>query len=144
MAGTNLTASEQERAAIFTNAIAGKITNEQASKQLQLSIRQVQRAKAAIRKGGVDTAAHQLKGKPSNHRFPGNEKTKILETIKKHYSGFKPTFTAEKLEKNHSLYISRETTRLWMTEAGLWKTRKQKKDRRIPIMASKKRTLRRT
>jgi transposase len=127
MAGTNLTASEQERATILTDAIAGKITNKHAAKQLRLSIRQIQRAKAAIRKGGVGTVAHRLKGKPGNHRFPENEKTRVLETIKKHYRDFKPTFAAEKLEENHGLHISRETTRLWMTEAGLWKSRKQKK-----------------
>lgn len=127
MAGTKLTASEQEKATILTNAIAGNITNEHAAKQLRLSIRQIQRAKAAIRKGGVGTVAHRLKGKPSNHRFPENEKTKVLETIKQHYHDFKPTFATEKLEENHGLRISRETTRLWMTEAGLWKSRKQKK-----------------
>lgn len=127
MAGTNLTASEQERATILTDAIAGRITNEHAAKQLRLSVRQIQRAKAAIRKGGVGTVAHRLKGKPSNHRFPENEKTKVLETIKQHYRDFKPTFATEKLEENHGLHISRETTRLWMTEAGLWKSRKQKK-----------------
>jgi transposase len=127
MAGTKLTASEHEKATILTDAIAGNITNEHAAKQLRLSIRQVQRAKAAIRKGGVGTVAHRLKGKPSNHRFSENEKTKVLETIKQHYRDFKPTFATEKLEENHGLHISRETTRLWMTEAGLWKSRKQRK-----------------
>lgn len=127
MAGSQLTAKEQEKARILTETISGKITNGEAAKQLRLSIRQTQRAKAAIRKDGVGAVVHQLKGKTSNHRFPEDKKTKILETIKKHYSDFKPTFATEKLSENHSLHISRETTRLWMSAEGLWKTRKQRK-----------------
>lgn len=127
MAGTNLTAREQEKATILADAIAGKITNGHAAKQLRLSVRQIQRAKAAIRKGGTGTVAHQLKGRPSNHRFPEQKKTNVIETIRQYYHDFKPTFATEKLEENHGLHISRETTRLWMAQAGLWKTRKQRK-----------------
>lgn len=38
MAGTKLTALEQEKATILTDAIAGRITNEQAAKQLGFSV----------------------------------------------------------------------------------------------------------
>lgn len=124
---SQLTAKEQEKARILNAAIEGKITNGEAAKQLRLSKRQVQRAKAAIRKDGIDTVAHQLKGKPSNARFPDEKKTKVIETIKEKYSDFKPTFATEKLGENHDIHISRETTRLWMIEAEIWKTHKQKK-----------------
>lgn len=126
MAGATLTAREQQRANILTAAITGKITNEQAGKQLRLSIRQIQRAKAKIRKNGITTVVHQLKGKPSNHSFADDTKTKIIETIKQRYNDFKPTFATEKLKEHHGIQISRETTRLWMMEKGLWKSRKQK------------------
>ena len=127
MSSSQLTAKEQAKAKILTAAIAGEITNGEAAKQLRLSKRQVQRAKAAIRKDGISTVVHRLKGKPSNARISEDEKTKIVGTIKEQYSDFKPTFATEKLDENHDIHISRETTRLWMIEADIWKTHKQKK-----------------
>lgn len=126
MAYTKLTPAEQEKAAILTLAIKGKVTNSHAAKQLRLSIRQVQRAKAAIRKDGIAAVVHRLKGKPGNHRIAEDIKEKSLRVIKEKYSDFKPSFATEKLAENHSITISYGTTRLWMIEENLWKPRKQK------------------
>src|SRR5579859_469049 len=127
MAGSKLTTKEQEKAEVLTDAIAGKITNAYAAKQLGLSIRQVQRRKAQIRKDGLSAVVHQLKGKQSNHRYSEEKKATVINTIEKKYPDFKPSFATEKLAENHAITISRETTRLWMIEKGLWKTRKQRK-----------------
>lgn len=127
MAGANLTAKEKEKANILRSAIMGRITNAKAAKQLGLSVRQVQRVKARIRKDGQNAVVHKLKGKPSNARLPEEEKTKAIATIKQKYNDFKPTFATEKLSENHDIHISRETTRLWMIEADIWKIHKQKK-----------------
>lgn len=127
MADTKLTEGEQEKAEILTAAIEGKITNSHAAKQLRLSIRQVQRAKAAIRKSGTKAIVHKLKGKPSNHRYAQEEKEKVLETIKQNYADFKPGFATEKLQETESIPMTSQTIRVWMYEAGLWKSRKQKK-----------------
>jgi hypothetical protein len=126
MAGTKLTAWEQEKATILTAAIEGKITNEQAAKQLRLSVRQVQRAKAAMRKHGVVSVIHGLKGKLGNHRIAENIKELSLEVIRQKYHDFKPSFATEKLAENHDITISYGTTRLWMIQEKLWKPRKQK------------------
>src|SRR6266568_504473 len=126
MAGTKLTAREQERAAILTAAIEGKITNSHAAKQLQLSVRQVQRAKAALWKKGEDSVIHGLKGKTGNHHISETVKEKTLSVIKEKYTDFKPSFATEKLAENHKIHISYGTTRLWMIEKGLWKPRRQK------------------
>src|ERR1700737_4212821 len=126
MAEPKLTAKEQEKSEIFNDAIAGKITNAHAAKQLGLSIRQVQRTKAHIRKSGILAVVHQLKGKQSNHRYTDETKAAVIKTIEKKYPDFKPSFATEKLAENHAITISRETTRLWMIEKGLWKTRKQR------------------
>jgi len=125
MAG-QFNAREKERVAILKATIEGRMTNEQAGKQLRLSVRQIQRSKAKIRKDGTATVIHQLKGKPSNHAFPEDKKTKAVETIKQKYSDFKPRFAAEKLEEVEGITITPQTIRVWMTEAGLWKSHKQK------------------
>lgn len=127
MAGSELTTKEQEKADILIAAIAGRMTNERAGKQLGLSTRQIQRAKAGIRQYGIKTVIHQLKGKLSNHAFTEDTKMKVVAIIKQKYGDFKPTFATEQLEQQHDIHISRETTRLWMIEQGLWKVRKQKR-----------------
>jgi len=127
MAGTNLTAEEKEKASILGSAIMGRITNAQAAKQLELSVRQIQRIKARMRKEGQSAVVHQLKGKPSNACLPEDEKIKTITIIKQKYNDFKPTFATEKLSENHDIHISRETTRLWMIEADIWKIHKQRK-----------------
>lgn len=126
MPDTKITPAEQEKAAILASAIAGKITNSHAAKQLRLSIRQVQRAKAAIRTDGIASVVHGLKGKSSNHRISEAIKKRSLDVIKEKYSDFKPSFATEKLAENHNIAISYGTTRLWMIEEKLWKPRKQK------------------
>src|ERR1700722_13133958 len=123
MAETKLTGREQERIAVLTAAIARRVTNGQAAKQLHLSVRQVQRAKKAIAHQGQSGIVHKLKGKPSNHRIRDETKQKALILIKKHYSDFKPAFATEKLQQNHDITISSQTTRRWMTEVGIWKIR---------------------
>ncbi len=127
MAYTKLTPAEQEKATILIAAIKGKITNAQTAKQLRLSVRQVQRAKAAMRKEGYPGVVHGLKGKPGNHRIPENIKETSLNLIKEKYADFKPSFATEKLAENHSIIVSYGTTRLWMIEEGLWKAHQQRK-----------------
>lgn len=121
-----LTATEQEKATILTRAIEGKVTNKQAAKQLRLSVRQIQRAKAAIRKDGSMSVVHRLKGKAGNHRIAEDIKKRTIELIKQKYPDFKPSFATEKLAENHAIHISYGTTRLWMMQEKLWKPHKQK------------------
>lgn len=126
MTEAKLTLYEQEKAAILTAAIIGKITNHQAAKQLQLSVRQVQRIKARFRTEGVGGVVHKLKGKLSNHRYSKEDREKVLRTIKEHYADFKPGFATEKLREIMRVPMTSQTIRTWMTEAGLWKIRTQK------------------
>ena len=127
MADAILTSHEQEKLAILQNSLSGNITNEIAAKQLGISVRQVQRAKSAIRRNGVSAVVHGLKGKTGNHHIDVSVKEHAITTIEKYYLDFKPTFAKEKLKEKHEITISAETTRLWMMEKGLWKSKKQKK-----------------
>lgn len=126
MTHQKLTPQEEEKARIVQEAIVGTITNSQAAKQLDLSVRQLQRAKARYRKEGAVGIVHKLKGRVSNHHIDQSVKAEAIQVIQKQYEDFKPTFATEKLEENHAISVSPETTRLWMIEAGLWKSRKQK------------------
>ena len=43
------------------------------------------------------------------------------------YADFGPTLTAEMLRAHHGLTVSRETLRGWMSAAGLWLSRGQRR-----------------
>lgn len=86
----------------------------------------LRRLRATVVDGGSQAVVHRLKGRPGNHRIENTVKQEILSIIRQNYYDFKPSFTTEKLEEKHAIIISRETTRLWMSKAGIWKPRKQK------------------
>jgi len=121
-----LTFHEQEKLTVITRAIKQQITNDQAAKLLGLSVRQVKRLKARVRKSGAGGVSHGLKGKTGNHRIISAVKEQVLTVITQNYFDFKPSFATEKLREDHNLTVSPETTRLWMIEKGLWKVHKQK------------------
>ncbi len=128
MAETNLNAKEHEKLAIIRLAIEGKITNAHAAKQLFISVRQIQRIKAEIRKNGPEAIIHKLKGKQSNHQLALSVKEKALQTVQANYTDFKPTFASEKLKENHDIVIHPQTLRRWMGQANLWKIRHKKQN----------------
>lgn len=123
----NFTPEEQYKFDVITKVLKKEIKPGMASKLLSISSRQVRRLKNKVKSDGINAVAHKLKGKCSNHRINPSIKEKAINVLRQTYSDFKPTFATEKLEECHSIRISPETTRLWMTKEGLWKTRKQKK-----------------
>jgi len=117
---------EQYRLDIVKSAISGSITNGQASRILCLSERQVKRLKASVRKLGQEAVIHKLKGRISNNSSRSSLKARILTLIREKYSDFGPSFASEKLLEIEGVNINPETLRLWMAEAGFWKTHKKK------------------
>jgi len=126
MADNTHSSEEQYRFDVITKVLKKEIKQGLAAKLLDISPRQIRRLKNAVREYGISALTHKLKGKPSNHHIDLVTKEKVLAVIKETYADFKPTFATEKLAENHFIHISHETTRLWMIEEGLWKSRKQK------------------
>lgn len=120
------TQKETEKLQIINQAIAGTITNGKAAVMLGISIRQIKRLKKKVRVDGSTAVVHKLKGKQGNHHIDPTVKEKALVAIKEKYPDFKPTFATEKLAEKHNITISPETTRLWMMQENLWKSRKHK------------------
>ena len=98
-----------------------------ASAVLALSTRQVQRLLQAYRSGGAGKLAHKARGRPSNNRIREDVRNQAMALVCEHYPDFGPTLAAEMLAERHELKVSRETLRGWMTEAGLWLSRKQRR-----------------
>lgn len=121
-----LTEKEQSKFDVITASIERRITNKQAAIRLKLTVRQLQRLKVAVKTSGTAAVVHKLKGKSSNHRIDLGTKSKLLGEIKDNYSDFKPGFATEKLQEKHDSIPTPQTIRIWMSEVGLWKVRKQK------------------
>ncbi|MBU4124528.1 MAG: ISNCY family transposase [Nanoarchaeota archaeon] len=121
-----MTIKELNRNSIIQNLISHSFNGTHAAKLLHLSIRQVKRLKARVKERGPRALIHAGRGKPGNRRIPDEEREKITGIIKKHYSDFKPTFTAEKLSENYDIKRDPKTIRKIMIEEDLWKPRRKK------------------
>ena len=104
------------------------LSQQQAAKDLSISIRQVYRLYKKFLKEGPSGFLSKKYGKPSNHQLSKIEKSRILELVTcEKYAGFGPTFMNEKLLELHAIKISIETTRQLMIESGVWHPDKEKR-----------------
>ena len=69
------------------------------------------------------------RGKPSNRRHSKEFRNRVINIVRDNYADFGPTLAREKLAERHDISIGKETLRRWMTDAGLWQTRKERKKR---------------
>jgi transposase len=122
-----MTKKELFRYEIINKLINKKIDGTQASKQLNLSVRQIKRLKKEVTKKGIQGVIHKNRGRESNNRLSKQLKQKILSIIVKYYSDFTPAFTQEKLEEVHEIKISYSAVRNIMIEEKLYRPKKRKK-----------------
>lgn len=115
-----MTEKELERYDIIKKLIAEEIKTKEASKLLDISIRQVKRLKAKVRGKGAEGLIHQNRGKGSNRKTDPKIIAEAEKYLKEKYSDFGPTFAAEKLKENHGIGLSKETLRRIMARIGLW------------------------
>jgi len=119
-----MTQAERDRLVTLRKAKKKVITKAQAAEELKLSLRQVKRLVAALKKKGDKAVVHGLRGLQSNNRMDGAQKSQALTLLKSElYRGFGPTMAAECLAKQHGIVVSRETARQWMMEEKLWRGR---------------------
>ena len=77
-----MTNKEAERLTIINNLIAKKINGTDASKQLNLSVRQTKRLKAEVIKNGTQGIIHKLRGKVSHNKIEEKLINKVKKIIK--------------------------------------------------------------
>lgn len=125
--------SEEEvrRAGILKRVEAGELKQTEAADFMGVSYRQGKRLYARYRQEGTAGLVHGNAGRSSNRAKPARLRKKVLELIRKHYSGgpgerFGPTLASEHLAEEHGLDVDNETLRRWMMAEGLW-TRERKR-----------------
>jgi hypothetical protein len=115
---------ELDRLKVVQAVIDGILKPSRAAERLGLTDRQVRRLVNRVRAEGPSGIVSKRRGKPSNHRLSPDIAAAALSLIRSRYSDFGPTLACEKLREIHGLYLSKETVRGIMADAGLWIPRK--------------------
>jgi len=126
----SMTEKEITRHNIIQNLIDGKINGIDASKQIQVSTRQIRRIKARVKEKGAVGIIHGSRGKESNRKIDIKTLTKTIELLKGKYHGFKPTLATEKLIELDEIKLSSEKVRQIMIENKLWKVRSKRQSKK--------------
>jgi transposase len=115
-----------QRIEVLSKVVDDRMTIVSAAHVLGLSTRQVRRLLERIRTDGAASIRHQARGRPSNNRICDGVRDYAVAIVRERYADFGPTLAAEKLAE-HGLTVSRETLRKWMSAAGLWLSRQQRR-----------------
>ncbi len=123
-----MTTKEAKRYDVIKELIDNKINGTDASKQLELSLRQVKRLKAKVIKSkefGVKKIIHANRGKPSHNKTDLKIVTRAKKLLHEKYSDFNPLLAQEHLRDDNKIYTNKETVRKWMIEENLWQPKKK-------------------
>lgn len=125
--GVFMTIKETDRFEVFLRVKNKQLTQTDAAREIQLSLRHTQRLFQSFKKEGVNALDSKKRGKSSNNQLNPIIKARIVEIISiPLYAGFKPTFMCEIIERKHQIKISKETMRQLMIEEGLWIAKEKK------------------
>lgn len=98
-----------------------------AARLLSISRSHMHRLLQAYDRDGSGGLVSKKRGRPSNRRYPEAFRNTVLDIVREHYHDFGPTLACEKLAERHRIGISKETLRQWMTQAGLWTSRQERR-----------------
>jgi hypothetical protein len=116
-----LSQKELVRLHVVHKILNKELKHKEASEVLSLSERQIRRVVSRVTVEGDQGIVHKSRGKPSNRRVSSKLKNKAIECYRAKYSGFGPTFAAEKLFELEKIKVHQETLRKWLIESGDWK-----------------------
>lgn len=125
--GICMTQKEINRTEVFLRIKNKQLTQVMAAKELNLSIRHVQRLYKLFKKNGMKALVSKKRNMSSNHQLKPSIKQQAIDLITcTMHAGFGPTFMCEILKKRNQITISKETTRQLMIVYEVWKPRNKK------------------
>ena len=104
-----------------------RLRQNEASRMLGISVRQVRRLFRAFKDQGPPSLISKRRGKPSHNQLDPETVQKAIDLICEYYCDFGPTLAHEKLIEKHDLRLSRESVRGIMIAEGWWKPKRAKK-----------------
>jgi transposase len=124
-----LTTSEQRRLIVLNHLEAGALVNAEAARLLDLSVRQLQRMKAAYAEFGAAALSHGNRGRRPVHALDPELARRVVELATTTYAGFNQQHLTELLVEEHGLAISRPSVHRILTAAGVPAPRKRRPPR---------------
>jgi transposase len=124
-----MSSKELDRVLLIERVIARKLSQRAAAEMLSLTERQFRRLQRAYEAQGPTGLASKRRGRPSNRRHADAFREHVVELVRTHYADFGPTLACEKLREFHGAKVSVETLRKWMTAAGIWTSRIERRRR---------------
>jgi len=115
---------EVKRTQILDLLKEDKISQQDASKRLGSTTRQVRRLTRRYQVAGLAGLVSKKRGSASNRRLDEAIRTETIDLIGAHYRDFGPTPAREKLAALHGIQLSVERARQIMIKAGYWQPRK--------------------
>jgi len=127
-----MSSRELERVEVMGRVGSGDLKLSDAAVMLELSYRQTKRLWRRYRQVGSQGLKHGNAGRPSNRSKGLKLRRRVLNLIRKKYSGseeerFGPTLAAEHLSQEDGIVLDHETLRLWMLQEGLWSRQRKRK-----------------
>jgi transposase len=123
----NMSTKELSRLEVMQRLSEKRMSQKEAGKLLDLSVRQIKRLSKAYRQKGAAGLVSKHRGRKGNNRLSEEVKKQALNLLKTKYQGFGPTLAHEKLVEREQLKLSDESVRQLMIAEDLWKPRKTKK-----------------
>jgi hypothetical protein len=127
-----MSSGELERVEVMGRVASGDLKLTDAAVMLELSYRHAKRLWRCYRQVGRKGLKHGNAGRPSNRGKPMKLRRRVLNLIKKKYSGseeerFGPTLAAEHLAEEDGIVMDHETLRRWMLAERLWSRQRKRK-----------------
>jgi len=115
---------EVKQAQVLELLKENKISQQEASKRLGITTRQVRRLTKRYQTAGLAGLVSKKRGRASNRRLDEAIRAQVIDLIGTHYRDFGPTLACEKLAELHGIKLSVESTRQMMIQAGYWRPKK--------------------
>src|SRR6266581_3329202 len=127
-----MSSRELNRVEVMGRVGSGDLKLSDAAVMLELSYRQIKRLWRRYRQVGSKGLKHGNAERPSNRSKPLKLRRRVVNLIRKKYSGseearFGPTLAAEHLAEEDGIMLDHETLRLWMLQEGLWSRQRKRK-----------------
>ena len=121
-----LSRKELRRLKVVESALAGRIKNADAARDLGMSVRQFIRLRGRVAKEGPGGVIHGSRGRTSPRRMPEEKRERVKELLKTKYDGFNDTHATEMLSEKEYIELSRESVRRLRKETGKEAARKRR------------------
>lgn len=129
MEAISMSGRERKRLVVMAQVRAGKLRLRAASDLLGVSYRQTKRLWSRYQAEGDQGLVHGLRGKPANRQSESSLREQVLARYRESYGDYGPTLAAESLAED-GIELSVTTLRRWLTQAGLWQRKRERKQHR--------------